>query len=185
MVLIHLPVGQDQDVGPLPDDTVHFDEQVFHGFFQAGILIIGDRNLRHLEAVHFHVFYFQQICIGQDGVAHFQHFAVFFFFLQKVTILPHIDRGGGHHFLPDGVDGRIGHLGETLFEIPKQRLVFLGKHGQGHIDSHSRNAFRPGFRHIQYGRLDLLVGVAECLLQPGAFLPGIDRHLLVWDLQVF
>ena len=41
-------------------------------------------------------------------------------------ILSHRDRQGG--YLTDGVDGRIGHLGEELFEIIEDHARLVGHH---------------------------------------------------------
>ena len=125
MVLVHLPVCQDQDVRALADHTVHFHEQILQSFLKAGVLIVSDRDLRHLEPFHFHIFDLQEICIRQDRIVHPEHLTVLFFFLQKVPVLAHIDHSGGHDLLADRVDGRVRHLGEKLFEISEQRLTLL------------------------------------------------------------
>lgn len=69
MILIYIPVCQDQDIRSLTDDSVYFDEQIFNGFFQARILIISDRDLCNFESVPSFMFFdLQKIGIGQDRV---------------------------------------------------------------------------------------------------------------------
>ena len=82
MILIYIPVCQDQDIRSLTDDSVYFDEQIFNGFFQARILIISDRDLCNFESVHIHVLDLQKIGIGQDRVIYPEHLTIFFFLLQ-------------------------------------------------------------------------------------------------------
>ena len=148
MVLIHFPVREDQNIGSLPDRPVDFNKQIFHRLFQTGILIIGNRNLCHLKTFHLHILDLQNIRIGQDGVMHLQHLTIFFFLLQKVSVFPYINRCRCHYFLTDRINRRVRHLGKPLFKIAEQWLVFLGKHCQRHINSHSRNPFSSIFRHI-------------------------------------
>ena len=56
VVLVHLPVRQNQDIRTFADHTVHFHEKVLDGLFKACIFIVGDRDLRYLEPLHLHVF---------------------------------------------------------------------------------------------------------------------------------
>ena len=99
-------------------------------------LIIGNWHHRYLEALFFHMLDFQHIRVGKDGIVDFQYLAVLSLFLQKISLLPHIHRGAGDNFLPDGVNGRIGYLGKELLEIVKQGALFLGKHCQGSVHAH-------------------------------------------------
>ena len=148
MVFVHFPVGENQDVRPLADGAVHFDEQIVHCLVEARVLIIGNRNLRHLEAFHVHVLDFQQVRVGENRVVHLQHLAVLFLFLQEVAVRPDVNGRRRHHFLADGVNRRVCHLGEQLLEIAKQRMAVFRQYRQRDVDTHGRRALAPGFRHI-------------------------------------
>ena len=141
MVFIHAPVGKHQDIGAILVDFVHLHEQTVDGPLQVGALVIGDGNHCRLEAVHLHLFDFQHIRIGENGIVDLHHLTVFRFLFQQISLLAHIDRGAGNNLLTDGIDGRIGHLRKQLFEIIEQRTVFPGKHCQGDIISHGRGGF--------------------------------------------
>ena len=43
---------------------------------------------------------------------------------------------GHHHLLADGVDGRVGHLGELLAEIVEERLRTFCQNSQRRVISH-------------------------------------------------
>ena len=57
--------------------------------------------------------------------------AVFRSLLQNIALLTDIDRGGGYDLLTDGINRRIGYLGEELFEVVKQRLMLLESTANG------------------------------------------------------
>ena len=123
MVLINIPVGQDDDVGPVLMGTVHLQEQAVNGPFQGRVLVVGDGDFLYLEARLFHVLDLKQVCFREDGVLHLEDLAVLRRFLQDIALLAHIHGGGGHDFLPDCINGRIGNLGKQLLKVIKQGLV--------------------------------------------------------------
>ena len=183
MVFVDVPVGQDDDVGTVLICAVHFQEDAVDGLFQAGILVVVDGNGRDLEARHVHVFDLEQVGGGQNGVVDLEHLAVFGLVFQQVAMGTHVDAGGGDDFLPDGVDGRVGHLREPLLEVVEQRRVLAAQHGQRGVGAHraGRLCAQPG--HGEDEVLDLFVLVAEHLLQAGQLLAGVAGHLDVGDLQ--
>ena len=125
MVLVHTPVGQDQDIGPVPVCLVHLHTQVLQGALQFRTLIVNDRNNRHAEPVPVKIFDLQHIRIRQNRILDLQHLAVFRFLLDQIAVFPHIDRCSGNDLLTDRIDGRIGHLGKELLKVIKQRAVLL------------------------------------------------------------
>ena len=124
MVLVHIPVCQDQDVRALADHPVNLDEQVLDRFLKACVLIICDRDLSNLEPVHIHILDLQKVRVCQDRIIHPEHLTVLFPLLEKVSVLSNIDRRGGDDLLTDRIDRRIRNLREKLFEISEQRLAF-------------------------------------------------------------
>ncbi len=70
MVLVNIPVREDDNVHPVPVGPVHLQKQPVNGFFQGGILIIGNGNHLHLKARLFHMLDFQQIRAGENGIVH-------------------------------------------------------------------------------------------------------------------
>ena len=112
MILIYIPVCQDQDIRSLTDDSVYFDEQIFNGFFQARILIISDRDLCNFESVHIHVLDLQKIGIGQNRVIYPEHLTIFFFLLQQVSVFSNVDRSGCNNLLTDRINWRVRNLGK-------------------------------------------------------------------------
>ena len=123
MVLIHAPVRQDQNVHAFPELPVRLHKEPVYRLFQTGVLIINDRHNTHLKPLVVHIFDLQNIRIGQDRILHLQHRTVIRLFLQQISILTDIDRGGSHNFLTDRIDRRICHLGKQLFKRIKQRMV--------------------------------------------------------------
>ncbi len=123
MVFVDVPVGQDDDVGTVLICAVHFQEDAVDGLFQAGDLVVVDGDGGHLEARHIHVLDAEKVGGGEDGVVDLEHRAVFGLVFQQVAMGTHVDAGGGDDLLPDGVDGRVGHLCEPLLEVVEQRRV--------------------------------------------------------------
>lgn len=101
----------------------------------------------NLEARLLHIADFQHIQTGENGIVNPQNVAVFFLLLQQVAVGAHIDIGGGNDLLPDGVDGRVGDLGEVLLKVVKQRLMLIGQTGQRCVDAHGGGLLGAGERH--------------------------------------
>ena len=125
MIFIHTPVGENDNLCPVSMSSVHLNKKPLHCFFQTGAFVKQDGNGLYLKVFPFHLLDFQQVCIGENGVIHFQHNTVFRLFLQEIPVFPDIHRCGCDNLLPYGVQGWIGHLGKLLFKIIEQRLVFL------------------------------------------------------------
>ena len=164
VVFVHPPVGQDDDIGPAAVSPVGGQLHLVQRPLQGHIFEVQQGHRLHAEAGPVHVFDLQHIHRGEDGVVDLEHPAVFSPLLQQIAVISHIHRGVGDDLLPDGVDGRVGHLGEALAEIVEQRPVPAVQHRQGNIRPHGGGGFRPCPGHGQDGVLDILPGVAERLL---------------------
>ena len=184
MILVHSPVGQNENVHSVPVGPVRLHEQAVDRAFQAGIFIIGDRKHFHLEAVFFHGLDFQKVCIGQNRIVDAHHTAVLRLLLQQIPVLADKDAGGGDDLLTDRVNRRIRYLGKQLFEIIEQRLVMIGKRRQRDVDAHGGSGLRAVGRHMHDRIPDILIAVAERLLQPHALLRRMLLDPLVGDLQL-
>ena len=70
MVLINIPVRQNNDIGSVLMGPVHFQKQPVNGLFKGRILIICNRDLLHLKTGLLHILYLQKIRLRKDGVFH-------------------------------------------------------------------------------------------------------------------
>ncbi len=70
MVLVNIPVREDDNIDPAPVSPVHLQKQPVNGLFQRGVLIIGNGNHLHLKTRLLHIFDFQQIGAGENGIVH-------------------------------------------------------------------------------------------------------------------
>ena len=184
MVFVDVAVGQDDDVRPVLVGAVHFEEHAVDGLFKAGVLVVVDGNGRDLEAGNVHVFDFQQIGGGQDGVVHLEDLAVLRLVLQQIAVRAHIDAGGGDDLFADSVDGRVGHLCEPLLEVVEQRRVLAAQDRQRRVRAHGARRLCAQTGHRQDEVLDLFVFVAEHLLQTGQLVAGVAGDLDVGNFEV-
>ena len=65
MVLIHITVGKNQDIGSVSVCTVCFYEQMIQRFLKTCIFIIGNGKFFYFETFLFHVFDLHQIGVCQ------------------------------------------------------------------------------------------------------------------------
>ena len=141
MVFVYATVRENQNVCTVFVCFIYFHKETVNGTVKSGTLIISNRNNCYFKPFYVHVFDFQHVCIGQDRMIDFQYLAVFRLFMKQVSIFSDIDSCTGNDLFTDGIDWRIGNLCKKLFEIIKQRLMFLGKYSQRCINTHSRNTF--------------------------------------------
>ncbi len=80
-VLIHAPVGQNQDIDAAPERSVNLYKQPVNRLFQTCVFIIGNRHDFCFESFRFHALYFKQIRVCQNRIVYFEHVAVLRFFL--------------------------------------------------------------------------------------------------------
>ena len=176
MVFIHAAVGQNDDVCAVAIGAVALDKKLVQRLFQRRILIVQERNGLHLEAGPLHMPDLHQLHRGQNRIADFKHRAVFRFFDQQIAVRADVHGRIGDDLLAKRVDRRIGNLCKQLLEIVEQRLMLLGQNRKRHVDAHGGRRFRAVFRHRQYRVGHVLVGVAECLIQPAALRLCVLRH---------
>ena len=184
MVFIHPPVGEDDHIGPCPVGPVTLHKELVEGGFQGGVLVVQQAHRLHPEAGALHGANLHQLHGGDDGVVDLQHPAVFRLFLQEVAVRADVHRGVGDDFLPQGVDGRVGDLGEELLEIVKEGLMLFRQHRQGDIRAHGGDLLGAGAGHGQNGIVDVLIGVAEGLVELLPLSLGIHGHLFVGHRQL-
>ena len=127
MIFVYLTVCQNQNVSTLADHTVYFNKQILDCLLKTCVFIISDWNLCNLESIHFHIFNFQKICIGQNRVIDSEHLTVLFLLLQKVTVCSDINCCRCYNFLTDCIDRWVCYLCKQLFKISEQWLTFLRK----------------------------------------------------------
>ena len=88
-----------------------------------------------------------QLNVRQDGAGKFEHMTVFGSFSQKILLTANVTFQGHHHFLADGVNGRIGYLSEKLFEIVINELRPAGEHCQRGVGAHGTYCLFAVFSH--------------------------------------
>ena len=184
MVFVDFPVGQNQNVGSVPVGSVNIHKEPLDGLFQRGVLIVADGNRLHLESGHIHGLDAKKVRFREDGVVDFQHLAVVRLLFQQVTLGTGVDRGGSDDLLPEGVNGRVRHLGEHLLEVVKERRMGVAERRQGGVAAHGSGRLAAVFRHLQQDVVHILIAVAEGLLQPHQLLVAGGCHLLIGHLQV-
>ena len=127
MVLVNVPVGQDDDVGTLFISAIDLKEDAVDGLFEAGVLVVVDGDSGDFEARDVHVLDAEKVSGREDGIVDLEHLAVFGLVFQQVAVCAHIDAGGGDDLLADGVDGRVRHLRKALLEVIEQRRMLVAR----------------------------------------------------------
>ena len=83
---------------------------------------------------------------------------------------------GHDELLADGVDRRVGDLGEKLLEVAEQGRALVAEDRQGGVVAHRADRLRAGPGHRRQQHLEVLLGVAEGLLELAEVLAGlVDR----------
>ena len=81
--------------------------------------------------------------------------------LEQVALRPDGGFEGGDELLADGVEGRVGHLGEKLGEIVVEKARPLGEHGNRGVGAHGADRLGPRTRHRLDDEPQLLGGHPE------------------------
>ena len=183
VVFVDLPVREDQDVGAVPVGTVHIHEQTLDGFLQIGVLVVADGQGFNFKTGYIHRLDLQKIGFGQDGVVDLEDLAVVGLFFQQVALGAYIDGGGGNDLLTQGVNGRVGDLGEHLLEVFKQGRPGVAQHSQRGIAAHGTGRLTAVLGHGQNDGGNILVAVAESLLQLHQLLFVVAGGALVGHFQ--
>ena len=144
-----------------------FLAKLVQGFFQSLLPLIPGKEHREgcrLEFLSGVVPDSCQFLVGQQRMLQFEHSAMLRSGLEEVMHSAQPAGKGHHEFFPDGIDGRIAHLGEDLFEIIKKQSRLGGKHSQRGIISHRPGGLSGGFDHGQHQDHQVFHRVAENLL---------------------
>ncbi len=83
---------------------------------------------------------------------------------QQVVLRPDRRRHRRDDLLADGVERRVGDLGEELGEVVEQQARPVRQHGDRRVGAHRADRLDAAQRHRGDDDLELLVGVAEQLL---------------------
>ena len=171
-LLVGLPVGQDDDPRALVDRRGGLRTDVVQGRLEPGT-VLGNRiqTANHLGAqpmpttVHLdvgvQVDQLGQLVVTQDRLRHHDLTAGILVGVEQVTFRP--DRAGqaGHHLFADGVQRRVGHLGEQLLEVVEQHPRTLRQHRDRRIGAHRAKRLGAGACHRRDQQVEFFVGVAE------------------------
>ena len=144
MGLVHVAIRQNDVVHPVIDAFLRLAAEVGQGPAQVGRRRGGtfrafeqDRQLDGVEALVTDVAEQVELRVGQDRMRQAHHLAVVLIRRQDARADPSdILEEGHHHLLADGVDGRVGHLGELLAEIVEERLRTFCQNSQRRVISH-------------------------------------------------
>ena len=184
MVLIHTPVGENNDVGALSPGAVHCQRQMVQGPVQGGVLIVENGHRFHLEAGLVHGLDFHHVGGGEDGVVDLKHPAVVRRFREQIAVVAHIDSGVGDDLLTNGVDRRVGHLGKELLEVAEQGLILVVQHRQRNVGAHGGSRLGTGAGHGEDGVAHILIGVAKGLLEAVKSFSGVALYSAVGNGQI-
>ncbi len=168
---VHSTVGEDEDVVALAHGLLGGRAEPLQGLLHAGgALLRGIADVQGAGAegpagVAVDLADALQVFIGENGLVHFQaHVTARLIQVQQVGARTDERHQGHHQFLADGIDGRIGDLGEVLLEIVEQGLGPIGEHRQGVVGPHGTHRLLAGDGHGRHEELEVLLGVTEGLL---------------------
>lgn len=99
--------------------------------------------------------------IRNDGARHLDQPGVLRRFFQNVGMVAYVCSQAHDQFLPDGVDGRIGHLGKQLLEIIEQERRLSGEDGQRRVISHGAERLRAFQHHGADNQLHILLSESK------------------------
>ena len=157
-------IGEHDEAVALVDGPARFGADAVQRGRQARYArtgFIGDVDGRRLPAPVIEVSDGGQFFVGQDGMRDAQPVRVLLRGLQQVPFRAAVAVQRHDDLFPDRVDGRVGHLGETLLEVVVEHARLVGHHGQRGVVAHGaeRVAQFPDQRlqHDVHG----LDGVAE------------------------
>ena len=103
-----------------------------------------------------------ELGVVQDGMGQSHHLAVGLVGVQDASAHASDIFGERHHeVLADGVDGRVGDLGELLTEIVEEHLWLVGEHGERRVVAHGCRGFLSVDAHRHDGVVDVFATVAE------------------------
>ena len=78
-------------------------------------------------------------------------------FHEDIAFGPEVGLEGHHEIFADGIDGRVGDLGEELFEISKEHFGLAREHRQGGIVTHGVDGLLSGRGHGSEDHVELFL----------------------------
>jgi hypothetical protein len=188
MVGIDSPVGEDEDFEAVFDGVYGIPAEAVEACLQgAGFAIGAEIGLEGLglEDAGVDAADLFQLVVAEHGM--FEGYAVAGqgIFFQQVGVAAD-EAGEGHdQSFPDGIDGRVGDLGEELFEIAAEVLGLVAEHGQGNVGAHGAERFFAVEGHRCDEVVEVFGGIAEGFLvfedlvvfEVGEELPGVRAAL--------
>ena len=174
-VLGAVAVGQDHEVGPTVDGCRDLRSDAVQRRRQAGAAVghrVQARDDLGGEPGPVDLDQACQLLTGQDRV--FGHYlaARVRFGREQVVFGAQPGVRGGHDLFADGIQRRVGDLGEELLEVVVEHPRPSRQHRNGGVGSHGAKRLFPVGRHGGDEQFELFVGVAEGLLT------GEERRLL-------
>ncbi len=99
--------------------------------------------------------------VAEDGMGQLERVAVARGLIKNIALCADVANERHNHLFADGIDGRVGDLGEELLEIVEQGLGAVGEAGERRIGAHGADGLLAIFRHGGEDHFQILVGVAE------------------------
>ena len=194
---INSAIGEDENVDAVFDGFIGSGEEIFHGCFEAvpgnfvaetglGVVssvhetaggcfeLVADGQFLHLEAIEIEVLDAGEGFVVDDGIFQPDHAAVVAAGIEQVALRAEKTHTGGDQFLPDRVDGRVGHLGKKLAKIIVKQLRTIRQHGHGRVVAHRAERLIGGLDGGPENETLVLEGVAEGAVLLHQIVPG-DR----------
>ena len=105
-----------------------------------------------------------EVLVGENGLRQLDHPGVLGAILQDVAFPADEGDEAHHHLLADGVDWRVGHLGEELVEVVEEAARLLGQHRERGVVAHGAHRLLGVLHHRGHEDPQVLERVAEDLL---------------------
>ena len=108
-----------------------------------------------------------EFVVGEDGAGEFEEAGVGGGFVEDVGKVADVGHDGHDEFFADGVDGRIGDLGEELVEVVEEGAGGGIEAGEGGVVAHGADGFEAGIGHGAEDEFGVFEGPAEPALDGG------------------
>jgi hypothetical protein len=164
-------VGVDRAVGE--DDHLVSVEHVLLGLppqavegplHPAGLGLEADREGLGLIVLAVHPPQPLEVLVVENRLLQLDHARVVGAILQDVAFAPDEGDEAHHHLLADGVDRRVGDLGEELVEVVEEAARLLGQDRERRVVAHGADGLLPVLDHRRHEDPQVLERVAEDLL---------------------
>ncbi|MGC0381998.1 hypothetical protein RKD33_002215 [Streptomyces sp. SAI-129] len=180
---VRVAVGQDDEPGAVLDGGVGLGADLLYARGQrvaAAVHPVETGEGRRLEAGHVAVGVdvdeLGQLVVVDDREGQQDAAARGGRRVQQVALGAERGAQGGDQFLADGVQRRVGDLGEELGEVVEEQPGALGERGDRRVGAHGADRLGAGLGHRREDDAQLLLGVPEGLLAAG------DRGVGVHDV---